>query len=231
METSVYTIAGRITRMLAFAIIIYSSIQAKLSEPESGSMSIVTGIESNSNSQLLEFHCGSNVHHQIMLNWKMSTPTSYSFQTEKSYDGNHFETTGSDGNISTDHDLFSWTDPSSVQTTTCYRLRLRDEKGNISYSRTMVVAHYTEGPVLMIGSTPELSGSAIPVELKMSEKSEVSLRITDNEGNTVLQNKLMADPGLSTHFISGVNTLQAGEYFLKVSVSGREQLSVRLIKT
>jgi hypothetical protein len=230
METSIFTALGRLTRLAIIGAFIIASINATRGDAPSDSFTIISGITENSNSHLVDFRSETNRNKKVVLKWKVAQAIPYTYQVEKSRDGENFTPVQTEGIEASGSNEFAWTDP-FPKMTNCYRLRMTDEQGTTTYSKTLVVTTFLSGDAMMVGATPDMSGNDIQVNVQMRENAIVSLNITDADGKMVMEQKEKAPEGLSNYSLRGSSSLQPGEYFLKVVINGTDRMLVRLVKS
>jgi hypothetical protein len=230
METSFFTTLVRLSRLAIFAAFIVASINATCSDAGLDSFTIISGITENSNSPLLDFRSEATRNKKVLLKWKVAQSIPYTYQVEKSRDGENFTPVQTDGIQAGSDNEFTWTDH-YPKLTNCYRLRMTDGEGTTTYSKTLVVTTFPSGDAMMVGVTPDITRNDMQVNVQLRESAIVSLNITKASGELVLEQKEKALEGMSNYTIKGSSTLLPGEYFLKVVINGTDRMLVRLIKS
>jgi hypothetical protein len=228
METSIFTRAGKLCRIILFAFLVYSSINAKILKEELNSLTIKSG-EEYKTGQLVDFRGETVRNNRVALKWKVANPGNVSYTIEKSRDGEHFAAVQTTGIQVENENSFIWTDH-YPKATNCYRLRMTDSNGVHTFSKTLVVETFKGGEVAMVAATPQVTLNDIKVDVQLREIAMINLHITNEKGETVIQQSERGKSGLNQYTIAGSRELKPGEYFLKVVVNGNDRMLVHLIK-
>jgi hypothetical protein len=217
MDKSIFTQFGRLTRLLIIGFILFTCFHAKAK---------ASGI----NDHLLDFRSEAGRSNKVVLKWRVIPSGHFTYQVEKSRDGENFTPVQTSDIEAGKENEFAWTDlyPKMIN---CYRLRMTDEAGTSSYSKTLIVTTFPSGDAQMVGATPDMSVNDIQVSLQMRESALVSVNITDEAGKLIIDQKEKVTSGYSERAIQGTHTLNPGVYFLKVVVNGTDRMLVRLIKS
>lgn len=230
METSFFARVGQLCRMLVIAVILITSINAKLLKTSIEPFTIRTNATVETSNQLLGFRGESTRQKKVMLKWNMANPEAHSYTIEKSRDGQNFTAVQTTGIVQDKENGYSWTD-NYPKATNCYRLRITDANGTSSYSKTLVIETFKSGDVELVGATPQVSLNDIQVDVQMKESGYINLHITNDKGEIILQQKEKGKAGINQYMINGSRELTPGDYFLKVVVNGTDRMLVHLIKS
>jgi len=230
MKTSFFARAGRLCRFAVIAMIVITSINAKIFKTPIEPFTIKDDKIIEPSSQLMGLRGETNRHKKVLLKWNMANQEAYTYTIEKSRDGEHFTAVQSASIIQEKDNGFSWTD-NYPKATNCYRIRISDAKGENSYSKTLVVETFKTGDVEMVGATPQVSINDIQVDVQMKETGIVNLNITNDKGEIVMQQKEKGKVGYNQFMINGSRDLKPGGYFLKVVVNGTDRMLVHLLKS
>ena len=230
MDNSFFTRFGRLTRLAIIGFILFSCINAKAKAAEPSVMVIMTGGSENANEHLLTFRSEAGRNNKVVLKWRVSATQTFTYQVEKSRDGENFTPVQTSGIQADGENEFAWTDlyPKMIN---CYRLRMTDGQGTTTYSKTLIVTTFPSGDAQMVGATPDMSRNDIQVSLHMRETALVSMNVTDEQGNMVIDQKEKVGTGFSERSVNGTHDLKPGVYFLKVVVNGADRMLVRLVKS
>ncbi len=225
METSFFTGFGHFCRFIIVAAIVVTSINATLKTEY-----FTIKVQKEQTKKLIDFRGESTKNKKVALKWKINEQGNYSYTIEKSRDGENFSEVESSNIKAEEKGEFTWVDayPKMVN---CYRLKLTDEQGEITYSKVLVIQMFKTGQVSLVGATPDLSANDINVDVQMKEDAFVTLNITDKDGKIVMQQKERAKEGMNQFSIKGSSAMNPGSYFLKVVVNGTDCLLVQLIKS
>ncbi len=217
MGTTFISIRSRRSRLLFIAMTIITCLNARAAEP-------------SANEHLLAFRSEAGLNNKVVLKWRVSPVQAFTCQVEKSRDGENFKPVGTPGMETDIEHEYTWTDL-SPRMVNCYRLKMTDGDGNTSYSKTLIVTTFPSGDAQMVGATPDVSRNDIQVSLHMRGSAFVSMNITDEQGNMVIDQKEKAGAGFSERTVKGSHDLKPGVYFLKVVVNGADRMLVRLVKS
>lgn len=230
MDKSIFTRIGRLTRLAVIGFILFTCLHAKAKASDPSIMNIVLGITDNSNEHLLAFRSEAGRNNKVVLKWRVNPTKNFTYQVEKSRDGENFTPVQTSGIQLAAENEFAWTDlyPKMIN---CYRLRMTDVDGTTTYSKTLIVTTFASGDAQMVGATPDMSRNDIQVSLHMRESALVSMNITDEQGNMVIDQKEKVGTGFSERAVKGTHDLAPGVYFLKVVVNGADRMLVRLVKS
>lgn len=224
METNFLTGFGHFCRFVLILIFTIIALNATVAAEVPGTIK-----DAATAGKMVEFSGGSSKNKKIALKWKLNNAANLKYEIEKSRDGENFATVDS-RNITAEKDgEYSWIDgyPKVIN---CYRLKITDEQGNVSYSKTLVLQMFKTGQVALVGATPDFARNDINVVLESKETVFVTMNITDKDGKLILQNKNNAQEGVNNFTVSNSHALPAGEYVLNVIVNGEDKLAVRLFK-
>ncbi|MGL6266816.1 MAG: hypothetical protein ACRC2O_02780, partial [Chitinophagaceae bacterium] len=146
METSFFARIGRLSGIIIIMMILLTSINAKLlkSPIESFTVKSVSSLETNT--QLLGFRGESNRQKKVVLKWNIASPELFTYNIEKSRDGENFTAVQTTGIQQDKDNSFSWVD-NYPKATNCYRLKMTDASGKSSYSKTLVIETFKSGEV------------------------------------------------------------------------------------
>ena len=138
------------------------------------------------------------------------------FTLERSYDGIHFSTIGSQtaAGYSTGDKYYSYLDNNIIFATTYYRLITTDKDGKSSYSKIIKINPSKNG--LSIGNVyPVPAGQVLNVEWNSSIKNSASIIVYDMSGRKLTENRIITNAGFN-HYNLDVALLQRGTYMVKI---------------
>lgn len=166
---------------------------------------------------------------KIDLYCKVKSNCCYNIIVERSSNGKHFSAiaTLSDNKQVAE---FAFPDRSPLRNTNYYRLKIADNKGNISYSKTMVVQLYKSDDLRMVSVTPNTALKDLHINVQLKNRAYIVMKITDEKGREILKRKRAGDEGINTYELEGTGKMPPGNYFLEVRVNSRDLLSMPLIK-
>jgi hypothetical protein len=230
MDNSLFTSFGRLTRLAIVGFMLFNCLHARARAAEPSAMAIMSELSGNTNEHLLAFRSEAGRNNKVVLKWRVSPSQTFSYQVEKSRDGENFTPVQTSGIQADGVNEFAWTDlyPKMIN---CYRLRMTDGQGATTYSKTLIVTTFPSGDAQMVGATPDMSRNDIQVSLQMRESALVSMNVTDEQGNMVIDQKEKVTTGFTERAVKGSHELKPGVYFLKVVVNGTDRMLVRLVKS
>lgn len=225
METSFFTGFGHFCRFVCIIIFAIIGINATMDKtpPTMGDYYGGAG-------KVVSFRGEITKNKKIALKWKLNKDVNFTYTVEKSRDGVNFTETDTKSIVLQGNGDYTWTDP-SPRMVNCYRLKMTDEAGRVSHSKTLVLQMYRSGDVQSASATPDLNLNDINVNLDMKDRAMVTMNILDNSGNIVMQQKEHAREGVNNFRIKGSGNMAPGDYFLNVAVNGDDKLTVRLEKS
>ncbi|WP_336516161.1 hypothetical protein [Pollutibacter soli] len=231
METTFSSRMGHFCRMLIICFIVFISINAKLTNHSSVPLTVKSEFTGNNVNRLVDFRGESIKNNKVALKWKINNDEeSFTYTVEKSRDGESFTAVQTSGIQVEKGNIFTWTD-NFPKSTNCYRLKITDSAGTVSYSKTLVVETYKGGDVVLVGATPQVNLNDIQVDVQLRELAMINLNITNEKGDIILQQKEKGKSGINQYTIAGSRDLKPGDYFLKVVVNGSDRMMVHLIKS
>ncbi|MGN6492334.1 MAG: hypothetical protein ACTHLE_10105 [Agriterribacter sp.] len=166
---------------------------------------------------------------KIDLFCKVKSNCCYSIAVERSKNGKRFS---SIGNFSDNRQLaeYALSDESPLKNTNYYRLRITDNKGNVSYSKLMVVQLYNTDALSMVSITPNTVLQDIHINVQLKNRAYVVMKITDEKGREIVHKRKAGDEGLNTYALDGTHKMAPGNYSLEVRVNNTDKLLLPLIK-
>jgi hypothetical protein len=225
METSFFTGFGHFCRFICIIIFAVIGINATLDEtPPTVNDNLAAA------GKVISFKGETTKNKKIALKWKLNKDVNYTYSVEKSRDGQNFTEMETKTIELQDNGDYTWTDP-SPRMVNCYRLKMTDEAGKVSYSKTMVLQMYRSGEVESACATPDLNLNDINVDLDLKSRAMVTMNIVDKNGTIVMQQKEHGSEGMNNFRIKGSSKMAPGDYFLNVAVNGDDKLTVHLVKS
>ncbi|HRP56672.1 hypothetical protein [Agriterribacter sp.] len=125
---------------------------------------------------------------------------------------------------------FALSDENPLRNTNYYRLKIADNKGNVQYSKTMVVQLYNSDDLYMVSVTPNTIFKDLHINVQLKNRAYIVMKVTDERGREVIKRKGIGSEGLNTFKLDGTATMAPGNYFLEVLVNSKDLLSMPLIK-
>ena len=167
----------------------------------------------------------------VQLNWSITTPTEIDhFEIERSIDNSGFINTGTVRETVklNQAQSFSFTDDISTVKNDIiyYRLKVIGKNGEIKYSNVLVVRKIKAKTSVTIMPNP--ANDEVSVRFFVEKESEITLRLLDYLGKSVLVQKQKAFKGNNTMQLNGLSRYSSGVYSLQVLVNG-EVVTEKLI--
>lgn len=166
---------------------------------------------------------------EIDLFCEIKSNCCYNIIVERSSNGKRFSAIAT---LSDNKQLaaFALSDKNPLRTTNYYRLKIADNKGNVKYSKTMVVQLYKSDDLAMVSVTPNTALKDIHVNVQLKNRAYIVMKITDEKGREVIKRKGTGSQGINTYKLEGTAQMIPGNYFLEVLVNSKDLLSMPLIK-
>ena len=179
--------------------------------------------------EILSFSGQSAENKKIDLFCKIKSNCCYNIIVERSSNGKRFSaiTTLSDNKQIAE---FALSDENPLRNTNYYRLKIADNKGNVQYSKTMVVQLYNSDDLYMVSVTPNTALKDLHINVQLKNRAYIVMKVTDEKGREVVKRKGIGSEGLNTYELDGTGTMAPGNYFLEVLINSRDLLSMPLIK-
>lgn len=180
--------------------------------------------------EIISFTGRSNDNSRVELFCKIKSNCCYTIAVERSKNGKRFSGIG---NFSDNKEIaeYSLADESPLKNTNYYRLRITDNKGNVSYSKLMVVQLYNTEALSMVSITPNTLLQDIHINVQLKNRAYIVMKITDEKGREVIQKRKTGNEGLNTYELEGTHDMAPGNYSLEVRVNNTDQLVLPLIKS
>jgi hypothetical protein len=171
----------------------------------------------------------------VLLSWTTASENNNKgFEVERSADNRSFEFASfvkGAGNSSRKL-TYGLTDAKAFTTANSnvlyYRLKQVDMDGKFAYSNTVRVTNGTQ-KANAVSVYPNPFNSAYNVAFNAVEAGSVTLKMTDIQGRVVAEQTSVALKGLNELAITNLSGLEAGIYFVKVTVDGETQV-LKLVK-
>ena len=182
------------------------------------------------NVQLLEFSGTSQINN-VVLNWGIVTPVNISrFEIERSTDNMVFAKVATvNGNISLNelHNFAANDNISNVNSQIIYyRLKVIAANGQVKFSNVIVIRKSINKTLISIQPNPASNNTAI--HFYADKESEVTIRLIDAVGKTMLQQKQKAVKGNNILQLNDLSKYSNGVFSLQVMVNG-ELITQKLI--
>lgn len=125
---------------------------------------------------------------------------------------------------------FELQDNNPLHNTNYYRLKMADNKGNITYSKTMVVQLYRSDDLSMVSVTPNTALKDLHINVQLKNRAYIVMKVMDEEGREVIKRKGKGAAGINLFELEGTGNMAPGNYHLEVLVNSRDLLSMPLVK-
>jgi len=171
----------------------------------------------------------------VLTSWITATEINNAgFEVQRSLDGKTFATVGfvkGKGN-SASLTNYTYTDKSAFKVagvnTLYYRLRQLDNDGKEWISEAATVTN-SENKLAGVTAYPNPFNSELHIDIVSTENALYTVSITDLQGKTVFATTHQVMQGINTLQANGMDELNAGIYFLRIS--GPETKILKLVKT
>ncbi len=170
------------------------------------------------------------------LNWNtVAEQNCNHFEIERSIDGENFEKVGEVKKDIASEENYYFRD--NVKPTIArnndlyYRLKQVDDNGDFTYSKVLIARMYNTRSVAALSITPDPVINDIVVNVQLKMRSYVAIKLTDNNGNLLMQKDIHANDEFNTYKLDGTHQLQPGMYSLEVIINSKERMLMKLQKS
>ena len=169
------------------------------------------------------------------LNWNTLIDNFDHFEIERSLDGEKYETLGTVNNKEVSGEgQYAFRDHfhSAVARNNdfYYRLKEVEANGNVIYSKLLIARMYNTKSLASLSVTPDPLANDILVNVQLNQDSYVMMKVSDEQGNTILKEGQKAENGPNTYTLEGTHNLHPGLYTLEVTVNSKEKMIMKLSK-
>ncbi len=166
---------------------------------------------------------------QIDLFCKVKSNCCYNIIVERSSNGKRFSAIAT---LSDNKQIaeFALSDNNPLRNTNYYRLKIADNKGNVKYSKTMVVQLYQSDDLSMVSVTPNTAFKDLHINVQLKNRAYIVMKVTDAKGKEIIKRKGTGNEGLNTYELEGTGAMSPGNYFLEVLINSKDLLSMPLVK-
>src|SRR5574338_817321 len=193
------------TAMIACCCMLLTAISTAVnaSDTSPGKISVET---SDPSVEVLSFNGQSAENKKIDLFCKIKSNCCYNIIVERSGNGKRFSpiATLSDNKQIAE---FALSDENPLRNTNYYRLKIADNKGNVQYSKTMVVQLYNSDNLYMVSVTPNALFKDLHINVQLKNRAYIVMKVTDERGREVLKRKGVGSEGLNTFELDGTGTM------------------------
>jgi hypothetical protein len=171
-------------------------------------------------SNLLSF-TGSSENHNVNLKWEMVANKYSRVILEKSNNGADFINISEyvlDVPEGTRKD-FRYTDYEVSSSTVFYRLKSVNETGHIDYSSILTFRLSNNSMVKTLNVYPSVIQSSATVNIKVAERENTSLVVTDFSGRKVMQQQVILNSGTNNIMVNGFDKFLKGIYVISLKTT------------
>ncbi|MCO5239555.1 MAG: hypothetical protein M9904_05820 [Chitinophagaceae bacterium] len=166
---------------------------------------------------------------KIDLFCKIKSNCCYNIIVERSSNGKRFSAIATLSDNKPIAEL-AMSDDKPLSNTNYYRLKIADNKGNVTYSKTMVVQLYKSDNLSMVSVTPNTALKDLHINVQLKNRAYIVMKVTDEKGREIIKRKGVGSEGLNVYELEGTRQMTPGNYFLEVLVNSKDLLSMPLIK-
>src|SRR5690606_3532571 len=102
---------------------------------------------------------------------------------------------------------FALSDERPLRNTNYYRLKIADNKGNVKYSKTMVVQLYNSDDLSMVSVTPNTALKDLHINVQLKNRAYIVVKVTDEKGREVIKKRGTGNEGLNTYELYGTGNM------------------------
>ncbi|MDP4261508.1 MAG: T9SS type A sorting domain-containing protein [Bacteroidota bacterium] len=178
---------------------------------------------------LVSFNASMLTTTKAMIDWELAAPCSPAarFEIQKAGAGKNFIAIGTTGG-STISQLYTYMDNDLKNGISYYRIKMMDENGKITYSRTVAVMNGVNG-LLLTSLIPTVISHTAALTVASSKDQQFDLVITDMQGRIVQRQNHTITAG-NTNIQLTTDRLAAGVYQIAGITSEGKTNSIRFIK-
>jgi hypothetical protein len=200
----------------------FSKFQFSAANPE-----IITLAESTLPVYLHDF-AGQATKQGALLRWKASVTGASTFRVERSADGARFHAIATVNSHTNGAEAYSYTDASAGNHTQYYRLRMRDEEGQETFST--VIRLQGAAAQGMAAAYPTVASSQVNVSISSAAQQRISYSVVSLEGRVVMNGVFAANSGAQV-FALPVSNLQKGQYLIQLQMGNGQAQTVSFIRS
>lgn len=179
--------------------------------------------------EVIDFNGQLSNENNISLFCKIKSNCCYNIVVERSGNGKRFSPIATASDNKPEAELMLH-DNDPLRTTNYYRLKMVDHKGNISYSKTMVVQLYRSDDLSMVSVTPNTTLKDLHINVQLKNRAYIVMKVTDREGREIISRRGKGNEGTNLFELEGTGNMAPGNYLLEVVVNSRDLLSMPLVK-
>ncbi len=179
--------------------------------------------------KLVSFNSSKLTNNRSSITWELAACCSpvAKFEIQRADASKHFTTIETVGGNAT-NTAYTYFDIGLKNGINYYRLKMIDEDGTISYSRTLAIMNGLDG-LLLTSLVPTIVTNTATLTIASSSSQKLDLIIVDMQGRTVMKRNYNISEG-NTNIGLSLNQLPAGAYQLAgVSAEGKTN-TIRFIK-
>ena len=160
------------------------------------------------------------------LSWTTLTETNNNgFYIERSADGTNFTSLGfvaGKSSIAGEGNHYLFTDVLPLAKNNYYRLQQADDKGNVTYSETLLLSFASADFFTVVKLYPNPAKNVLNAQVQSQVSGTMMTWITNSAGTVIRQQSINIVQGTQVMLVA-VNALPKGIYYLKVSLNGIEK--------
>ena len=184
--------------------------------------------------ELLSFSGECN-NENILLKWSTASEINNDYFSieRRSTDGIHWQTIntvkGAGNSFTLQNYTYAYSEPDLEMP--YYRLKQSDVKGNFKYSAIIAVENCIENPTeLTVYPNPAIAGQSVNINLRVSNKQEVLVAVTDVLGQEYFSRIIIVEKGSTIIAIDPYKNISAGIYIIKGSMDNNIYSKKMIIK-
>lgn len=182
------------------------------------------------NVQLLSFN-GTTENQKAKLTWSTSQESGpLQFYIEKSIDGIHYSTIStvySHGDYNAMINIYSFTDPSPLNGTAHYRLKIINETGTVMISRVVSILQNTD--TFSILSVINPFSKNLSFDISSGHNGKANMELVNQLGRIVRKNSFNINTGINHLDVNNTDLLPVGFYVLRIQL-GESVLTEKVLK-
>lgn len=177
----------------------------------------------------LVYFTGNFYNQQVQLQWKINNGTNNSYyEVQRSGDGINFTVIGV---ISSrvNNDDYSFVDAHPLQAASYYRIRIAENNGSSSYSKTILIKKDML-PQTGISIFPNPVANTAYLHLQGNEKGSVTIEVIDMNGKIIEIKQFPLSTGANTIVLEEVYKMKPGVYAIKATIGGNIYMTRMIVQ-
>jgi hypothetical protein len=164
-----------------------------------------------------------------VLNWEVSESINFAgFDIEFSSDGSRFAVVG-DISYKANENRYQFTHNEIAKEINYYRLKLKDQNGAFTYSKTLTIKNNMVARDLVV--YPQPAGSYTTVQVHAAGNQNVTVQMINASGTKVAEKRIQLHTGNNVFLLDNLGYMPAGIYSIRMLIDGKLRSAKLMIGT